>query len=227
MAWATIGTIAQWNVTDRELIYEAEYHLLENAGVDANGTFSTIMFSVTQLLNALNDRQRRFIRDTGCIVTRATNAVIPGTSRYTLPTDYIKSARLTFQPVGSTIYALFEVDAWELDQGMTDWAYNTAAPTMYHESTTPTLTIELGKVPNGNGTLCLMYHALSTILTGVGDPLSIPDEFAWGIKYGAMADLLGSDGEGCDPKRATYCEQRYDQAVELARLLMHSAEASV
>jgi hypothetical protein len=48
--------------------------------------------------------------------------------------------------------------------------------------------------------------------------LGIPDFLAWGVKYGALADLLAADGPARDPERAAYCEQRYAEAAALTKI---------
>ena len=224
MAWVTVGTAAQWNVTDAELRNVAQYRLMENAGADA-GTVAwfTTMFTPTQFLNALDQRQKMFMKETGAIVTRATNGAAVNQQRYALPTDWIATRRLTFAGADGKKYSLFRTDAYQLDQGMSDWNYTSGAPYTFHESTLPTLQVEIAPAPNDIGTMGILYVALPTTLDGSGVKLTIPDEFAPYVLYGALADLLGQDGEGKDLKRAAYCEQRYAMGVELAKAMIRGA----
>jgi hypothetical protein len=48
--------------------------------------------------------------------------------------------------------------------------------------------------------------------------MGIPDDFTWAVKFGALADLLGKDGQSYDPARAEYCEQRWQEGIELASI---------
>jgi len=57
--------------------------------------------------------------------------------------------------------------------------------------------------------------------------MGIPDDFCWVVKWGAMADLLSKDGPARDPARASYCEQRYQQGVELCRLASSVVQAYI
>ena len=225
MSWTTLGTAATWHVTDKELTNAAQYRLLENAGATAGAAWFTSMFTTTQFLNALNQRQQMFLKDTGAIVTRATQGATPQQQRYPLPPDWIATVRLTFQPVDDSKYSLVRTDAYQLDQGMSDWNYTYDAPFCFQESTLPTLQVEIAKPPNDAGDLGLLYVALPTTLDGSGIALSIPDEFAPYVLYGALADLLGQDGEGKDLKRANYCQQRYAMGVELAKAMLQGAKA--
>lgn len=221
MAWTIKSTPVAWNVTDSEMLDDSIYHLMENAGADAAGTFATAQFTTTQLLNAFNDRQRRFMRDTGSILVRATEASTPGTARYTLPTDWVSTRRLTWQSLAGNINSLERSDAFELDHSILGaWETNAGTPLVYHDATLPTLEVELTPAPANIGTMEILYTALSTLLDGTGVKLSIPDEFAPGVKWGAIGDLLKQDAEGNDPQRVTYCEMRYDLCVEMARLLL-------
>jgi hypothetical protein len=57
--------------------------------------------------------------------------------------------------------------------------------------------------------------------------LPVPDDFTWGIKWGALADLLSSDGVAQDEARAAYCEQRYQQCVQLAKIFPAVLQVSI
>lgn len=212
-----------FNVTDLQLQIDLEYSLLENGDANADGTgLLTDMFSIVEMTDALNDSQRRFLKDTALIQTRTTIAGIAGVPRYTLPTDWVETRRVTWRDIGDTdkIRALTRTDAFELDRGLTDWTTDLDRPIVYHESTLPTLTLELAKAPSDVGTIGLLYTALPTTLGGSGTVMSIPDEWTPYVKWGALAALLGQDGEGHDPERAQYCQTRYDEGVMLARVLL-------
>src|SRR5579864_4960764 len=135
MSWTLLTTPPIWNVTDQELLKRLCYHLLENGNADASTLPSTAMFSQAQWLAAINQRQQMFLRDTAATVARATQASTPGTARYTLPSDWIHTRRVTWGYVGITpprverVKALARVDAYALDHGLSDWQQNEAEPT--------------------------------------------------------------------------------------------------
>jgi hypothetical protein len=224
MAWSPVlNTPAQWNVTDTELLNSSAYKLLENDGVDAAGTYASSMFTTSQFLTALSNRQQQFLDLTGSIITRRSQPTTPQVPRYALPSDWIATRRVTYQNIDGDTYALFRADTYMLDNGMQDWMYDFAAPTIFSESALPTQEIEIVKAANDVGTVTLTYTALAATLTGAGVHLAVPDEFAPYILYGALADLLNSDGDGKDLRRSIYCEQRFQQGVELAKLLMRGS----
>jgi hypothetical protein len=225
MAWTNLSptlTPAAWNVTDLDLVKRITYFMLENGAVDATGsTVITSMFTVGQMVDVLNLAQERFMRDCTPILTRAGMGSTPQVARYALPSDWIWTRRLTWQGFQGLVKSMARVDAYELDHGLSDWQQNFANPTMYNDgSDLPTLTVELAKAPSGPGTMTLLYQAQPVALTGLGASLSVPDECESAILYGALAELLGSDGEAFDPQRAQYCEDRYQLAVQLTNTLL-------
>src|SRR5690348_348711 len=92
--------------TDQDLINQATYLLLENGNADATGSFTTPMYTPAQLIAALNDRQRRFLKDTACVLKCAAWAGKAGQARYTLvdgfPNDWIETRRLGWSTVTSS-----------------------------------------------------------------------------------------------------------------------------
>lgn len=227
MAWALLSPTlvpATWNVTDTELLNRIIYHLLENGNADAAGTLLTTMFTTTEIINAMNTRQQRFLKDTACIITRSAEAVVPQQPRYALPSDWIHTRRLTFQPVAGSITAMTRTDSYQLDMGLLDWQQNYDDPTVYNDgSDLPTLTVEIAKAPANAGTMTMLYIAQPVTLTGAGVKLSVPDEFESAILWGTLADLLSSEGETNDDERAAYCEMRYQLCVDMAKALIEGA----
>lgn len=211
-------------MTDLDLLKLATYMLLENGDADATGTtLITTQFSIAQMLEALNQRQRRFLKDTGLLQTQASIGGVANQSRYTLAQTAIDVRRAAWKPFGGSPKSMERVDAWELDNMLTGWPTDSApAPEFWHDSTLPTLTIEVAKSPSDVGSIELLLTSLPATLGGAGTALDVPDEFAHAILFGALADLLSKDGEGSDPERAAYCEQRYEMGVELARVMLRS-----
>jgi hypothetical protein len=48
--------------------------------------------------------------------------------------------------------------------------------------------------------------------------LEIPEDFVWGIVFGALSDLCSNDGPMRDLDRATYAESRYQESVEVYKI---------
>lgn len=45
--------------------------------------------------------------------------------------------------------------------------------------------------------------------------LGIPDDYAWCLEFGALADLLGRESEATDRERASWCMKRYQDGLAL------------
>ena len=202
-------------VTDQYLINNAIYSLLENGDADAAGTTLTSMFSITEIVNAMNRVQNTFLLDTGMVITRTTIPGLVGVAKYSTPVDSIRSRRVTWD--GSV---LSQVDTWELDNSDPNWPGNAAVPEVWWENTLGQQQFAVALQPASPGTISLMYVALATTLTGLGVNLTVPDDWTPYIYWGTLAELFSSDGQAYDPTRYNYCRQRYQEGVELARLVM-------
>jgi hypothetical protein len=97
---------------------------------------------------------------------------------------------------------------------------------MYTESEIPTLQIQVMPAPSDAGILWALFVALSTTLTGLGVNLTVPDEFAPAVKYGTLADMLNKVGRALDRGRAAAAEQRYQEGVAAARLIIQGWETA-
>ena len=53
---------------------------------------------------------------------------------------------------------------------------------------------------------------------GAGVLLGVPDDFSPYIKWGALADLLGQDGQARDVARSAYCESRWQEGLQIAKV---------
>lgn len=123
-------------------------------------------------------------------------------------------------PIIVSSTALTQVDTWELDNGMTEWGTDTGTPYAWHETTLPQQQIAIAPTPDDVGQIGLLYVALANVLDGTGVALTVPDDWTPYILWGTLGELLSSDGPSYDPVRAKYCQQRFDEGVELARLVL-------
>ncbi len=72
--------------------------------------------------------------------------------------------------------------------------------------------------PQDTGVLDLVSVTRGPVLTaGSATLLGISDDWAWCVKFGALADVLAKDGLAADPSRGQYCESRWRQGIELAK----------
>jgi hypothetical protein len=123
-------------------------------------------------------------------------------------------------PVVTSSVALTQTDTWQLDNAMLEWPTDAGTPIAWHENTLPQQQLAIAPTPDDVGQLGLLYIAFTEILDGSGIALSIPDDWAPYIVWGALSELLSSDGPAYDPVRAQYCDQRFHEGIELARLVL-------
>ncbi len=117
---------------------------------------------------------------------------------------------------------LTRVDTWEMDNGLPDWSSSNSVPIAWYDSNLGQQKVGI-TYPSQNGTIGLLYIQLAAILDGSGIAMTIPDDWTPYVLWGALADLLNHDGPAYDPVRAKYCQTRYDEGVELARLVLKGA----
>jgi hypothetical protein len=198
-------------VTDRAVISEMEYALMEATGTI--GTLRTDQYTSAEMVSALQRRRNQFLADTACVVTEYSTFVTGGADgRVDLPDNVVGIRRAVFRAVGGRCYPLRV--ATERTAAVTRQQWQThGVPTMYTVAATPQLTVQLSPPPSESGTLeLLVVNAGANLdITGSGTVLGVQNDLVWGVKYGALADLLqdrGAVGERC--------EQYYQLAVQLA-----------
>ena len=207
-----------FGVSDQELLNEIQYVLVEPPN---NGTsMSTTIWTVSEIIQYLNDRQRQLLRETGMVLKTGTVNAIPGVQRHELPEDCITARRVAWHAPSGVIKELVRTDPFALDNMSMAWGTITGTPQVYAESTLPMQQIEVAPAPLDYGYFHLLYISSETPLSNTGVRCSIPDEFDPYVKYGALADCWKKAGRGQDLIRAAYCEERFQEGIDLGRALM-------
>lgn len=219
----TLTSLLGYTVADRDLIQTMQYHLLESAASQSIWG-GTSMFTLDDLRYAIQRRRDQFLADTGCVVTRSlVNVALPQSGRQILADTIIDVRRAAW--LGASPFGYYST-MWREDERMlaaagATWNTDSGTPEAYSVMAPPPLTMQLAPPPIATGQLELL-----TVDTGAAlDPatsatvLGIPDDLTPGVKWGALADLLSKDGPARDLPRAIYCEGRYQEYVQLARLL--------
>ena len=210
------------SVTDTYVLNDLVYKMLENGKADAAfPSMVTAMFTPQELIDTLNRVQQDFMLTTGMVITRTPIAAQTGKALYDLPADSIRPRRLTWTGTDLQTRVLTQSDTWELDNGdLASWQQSRGVPIAWQENQLQQQQIGIAPLPNTNGSIGLLYVALAQTLTGLGVTFTVPDDWTPYIMYGAIADLLASDGDAYDPARAEYAQRRYDEGIELARLVL-------
>jgi hypothetical protein len=89
-------------------------------------------------------------------------------------------------------------------------------PQTFQLSSEPPLSFDVDVIPNMPG----VYEAVTSQAGPAFAPpaaslLGIPDDFAWVLEWGALADLLGKESEATDRERADYALKRYQDGLNL------------
>jgi len=224
-----LPTQLAYTVTDQDLVESIQYSLLEPP--TGNSWTGTDQFSLLDLTNAIQRRRNKFLVETGAVLSHSNPVITPQVAgRYPIADTIIDVRRVGFQDsTSSTWNTLWREDEWAFGaaSAMT-WANNAGAPQAYSVAVTPPVTLQIYPPPNNSGTLDLITVDDGAALNpSVGVILGVPDDFAWVVKWGALADLLGADGQARDPERSKYCEARWEEGLELARIYTSIAQLQV
>lgn len=219
---AAPSTLIPRTLTGQDLVADLQYALMEHVNDWSMSTTwtGTEMFTMADLTNALQRRRNQFLLETGSVLTYA--EIVSGSppnGRIPLADNIIDVRRAAWRDTSNVYTNLWRVDERQLNSMIPGWAINPARPEGFSTIVVPPLTIQLGPVPADSGTIGMVSVNTAADVSIVGaTPLDVPNDYAWVIKFGALADLLSKDGEARNPQRAAHCEQRYQQGVMLARL---------
>lgn len=227
---AVVGVMA-YTVTDQQIAAEVQYHLLEP--VDPTMWTGTDMFTLDELAGAIRRRRDQFLVETGTVINRAVLPVAPppAEGRFSFPqniSEVIDVRRISWIDVDAKHHHLWRSDDWEATSAIPGWNVNPDLPQAYAVVAVPPLQVQFIPPPSDIGQIDLLSTNRGPVLDlSVGVALGVPDNLAWVIKYGVMADLLGKQGQANDPQRADYCERRWREGVEIARLYSSAMAASI
>ncbi len=205
--------------TDQEILTQMQYVMIETP--DGGATWGSGLWTAAEVVNYLNQRQDKFLKDTQLQFGLANIPAVEGTLQYDLPDDWITTLRVVWIDEDGSTRELIRSNRWEADNGIPTWTIVEGPPIIYMDVDTPVLTIKVAPLPDVDGTIQVQYVPLAADLDGTGNIFTIPDEFVPSVKYGALADMWSKVGRAMDPQRAAYCQQRYMLGVEVANMLLH------
>lgn len=217
-SWIEIIPADAYTVPVCQLLSEIQEHLLE----DVNGgiSFSSGLWTVSEVLAYLNGRISRFLMETGILQVRQTQAALAADEWYELPSDLIDLRRAAWTSSGPTTRVLPRTDSFTADMWDDTWESTPGDPQAH--MLVPERSLELRVVPNpsADGTLDLIYVKNLPPVTNDCSIMPIPDEWVPFVKWGVISDMLSKEGEANDPQRAGYAEKRWEEGVTLARLYL-------
>lgn len=204
-------------VTIDSILQEIQFHFLEAAN-GYSGAGLTDQFSISEMIQAVTRARNRFCLDiaTPLTVTAALAAVVDASGRFPLPGATIFCHRLMWKDSNGAFYPLYRSDGYAMDALNPSWTSEPARPSSFSQAETRPIEIQLDPIPASAGTFeMLSVESVAAFATSA--PLQVPDDYAHGIKYAAMSDLLSVDGDQANPFLSAYCDFRYNEIVAAAR----------
>ena len=202
------GSPRQPQLTDNSLYTLIEMMLLEPP---TGGTWTgTSQFSIQALAQALQGRRDESLQQSASSVAEITLTLEANTGTVTLPDTALDVVRVRYVPVDGSPVTLFRADQNSFRVFSADYLSTTKPPTRWDIISGSPLSLILDYAAPVTGTLqILAILAQNTPSTPPTDGiLGVPDDWSWGLVFGALYDLLSSQEESKDLERAGYCLQR-------------------
>jgi hypothetical protein len=188
---------------------------------DDGATWPSGLWSRTEVLAYLNERQNRLLKTTGIQLGLADLPAPAGQTQLVLPQDWIATMDAIWIGTDGRVRALERSDSFEADHSLGDWVGTPGQPLLYMDYDAPVLQIQLAPAPIVSGTVQLLYVPEGAPLTGDGEEITLPLTFqAPVLKYSTLAEMFGKDGRGKNPEKATYCQMRDALGVQIAEILL-------
>jgi hypothetical protein len=211
------NTLRPLNETDLTLINMIEYHFLEPLTTTYPLVWSgSLQFSLTDVLNALQQTRDEVLSETGCTLTESLVAALAG--RTFLNDRVLDARRVVWLPTSGFGYSanmLVPSDLWaqqSFEAGFPQLA--PGIPQTWRRSTEPPLGFDVDVQPIVPGQYDLLtVNAGSDLSATAASVLRIPNDWCFVAKWGALAQLLGRDSVAQDQYRAKYCAMRYKEGL--------------
>jgi hypothetical protein len=207
-------------ITDRTILNQIQILTVENTG-DLGATWPSGQWTKTEVLGYLNQRQNRFLAETGLMWTRLETAITIAQLAQANPTNWITTIFVAHKSSAGVYRELPKMDVTELDYAISGWPGTSAAsPRGYYEIDGVTATTFVAPIPTDAGSALERYYvALGTTMDQSGINFSVPDEFVPTIKWGTLADMFGKLGEGTNFELGQACEERWEEGLEIGKLM--------
>lgn len=209
------GTVVGMTITDYNLVSEIEYHLLEPQATTT--WIGSAQYGIAQIFSTLQNVRDEVLGLTGCVLTVST--ISGGTStRITLPDTTLAVRRVRCIPV-STYSSVVLTEATEASKYHFNPGYltNATIPQNYILPSGAPLYFDVDSTPPVSCSYEVVLVKSGAALTAgdTGVALGLPNDWAWVVKYGALARLWAKEGSSKDPLRQAYAQRRYDEGIKL------------
>ena len=176
----------------------------------ATGSIGSNLITVT---NAANIAIGQLVSGTGIALWAIVTGIVGLNVSLSLPNIGVVSGVIQFF-TPTTLYrddtvALewYEAPLYQLPAG---------TPQTFQLSSQPPLSFDVDITPNQAGVYeAIILQSGPTFAPPAVTLLGIPNDWAWILEYGALADLLGRETEATDRERSNYCLKRYQDGLNL------------
>lgn len=216
--------------TDQDVCQALQYRLMEPITSDFTLPWAgTEQFTYSDISSAIEKRRDQFLLATGQIVSIPSLVpVTSGNGRIALSDSFIDVRRVAWKTPENTFTNLWLVDEYTLNRRLVGWNRNSGTPQSYSLVTSPETHLQLAPVPNDTGNLHLLVVQSGAAIDFVASPiLGVFEDFVAYVQWGALAELLSRDGPAKDELRSAYCEQRFKEGIELAKIMATSLQVLV
>lgn len=212
------GSPRQPTLTDTDIYTSIEYHLLEPP---TGSTWSgTNQFNITDLAQACSRRRNEILQAAACNMAESPIAMAPNTSQVQLADSFLDVRRCRWVPAIGSPQTLQRGDALSFQRFTPQWPQTTGNPLRWDVLGSPPETLQLDTKVNAPSNLQVLgMMAGADFAPPTSNPLLMPDDWSWVLKWGALADVLSMEQEGKDLERAVYCRQRYEEGLKLMTAL--------
>lgn len=216
--YQTVSSLAP-TVTDQDLIAEIQSQLQEP--ISKTSWVGTPQFGFQQVVNAIQQARDKFFMESGLgISVEVVNSAGSVNGSVELPDHVIDVRRVMWQDANNVYYTLWRVDQYDLTAASPEWFLTPGVPTDFSTVLQQPIMIQLSPPPVDQGNLLVLATNSGNPLSPATEPtvLGVPDDLAWVVKFGALANLFAQDGPGQDLSRAQYCTTRWNDGIQLARI---------
>ncbi len=207
--------------TVAEAVEQIAWQLMEPIP-QGNSWVGTLQYNLTDILQSLQQARDTFLLQTGIVITRSLLSVASPAAdgEVDLPEDIINLRRLAWKTDNGIITVLRREDTWGLTNYAVGWQTASASrPKAYSIGVQPPLVVQLAPVTTVGGTIDMLTINRGTTpeLLTTDLSLGVPNDWAWVVIFGALAQLLQRDALAQDVGRADYCQSRYEHGVQMAK----------
>lgn len=208
-------------IKDTDIFSRLQYILLEPQAAQAAVT--TAQFTSDDLIQAVQRKRDEFLFRTGCTSSIETFPLTANTPTITLPQTVIQARRAYWLPntiagVTPNPFPLPKTDEFTTASYQATAPSTPGQPNTFSSTMEPPLTIEITPPPNQDGSVEVLTIESQALLSPLqATTLLIPSDFAPGLVWGALADLMSMNLETKDSTREAVARKRFDEYVELMK----------